>query len=182
MDSPKRKSPALSDKSNRASHQYQHRHDNPIEAILSRLERVKETGPNTWVASCPTSTHGQGDRSRGLSIREGDDGRVLIHCHAGCGVDEIVNAIGLELHDLFPQREITYPHHAPRGSLIGRPRIRRIPWPDLWEALEVDLTACSLAFSRLAAGQQFTTEDALSISAMAGRVAAKISEVRHGRG
>jgi hypothetical protein len=38
-----------------------------------------------------------------LSINEGYDGRVLLHCHAGCTVEEIVSKIGLEMRDLFQQ-------------------------------------------------------------------------------
>jgi hypothetical protein len=116
-----------------------------------------------------------------LSVREGDDGRVLIHCHAGCPVDEVVAALGLELHDLFPTRDITYPAIPPKGGLIGRPRHRRIPWADLFEALELDIRACSLAFCDLAAGKAFSREEALTIGKLAGRVASEISEARHGR-
>jgi len=37
-----------------------------------------------------------------LTIAEGDDGRVLLHCHAGCTPEAIVSALGLTLHDLMP--------------------------------------------------------------------------------
>jgi hypothetical protein len=182
MSDSERKSPALSDKSNRAGFQTSRtHHTSPVDLLLPRLERVRQTGPGTWLASCPTSRHGQGDRSRGLSVREGDDGRVLLHCFAGCPVDEIIAALGLALSDLFPEREIIYPHHPPKGQLIGRPRIQRIPWADLWQALELDIRACSVAFTDLGNGRQFTAEEAQSIAAMAGRVADNISEVRHGR-
>lgn len=153
----------------------------PVDAILANLDRVKATGPGTWLASCPTSAHRHGDRSRGLSIREGDDGRVLIHCHAGCPVHEVVDALGMELADLFPARQIEYPNHAPRGGIIGRGRARRIPWRDLLEALQLDIRACSLAFSDLAAGKAFSQADAASIARMAGHLADEIGEVLHGR-
>ena len=42
------------------------------------------------------------DRQSNLSIAEGDDGRVLIHCHAGCTVDEICAALDLSAPDLVP--------------------------------------------------------------------------------
>jgi hypothetical protein len=116
-----------------------------------------------------------------LSVREGDDGRVLLHCHAGCPVDEVVAALGLELHDLFPTREIVYPSHSPRHGLIGRPRYRRIPWADLFEAIEHQLLVCSLAFNDIAQGRAFSSEDAAAISRLAGQLADEIMEVRHGR-
>lgn len=153
----------------------------PTDLLLGQLERVKQTGPDTWLASCPTANHRHGDRSRGLSIREGDDGRVLVHCHAGCPVDEVVAALGLELSDLFPQRQSDYPHHAPKGGLIGRNRIKRIPWGDLFEAIQRDLSVCSLAFRDLAAGVAFSQSDAAIIAKMADHLANEISEVIHGR-
>lgn len=153
----------------------------PIDTVLDRLDRVKATGPDTWLASCPTSAHKHGDRSRGLSVREGDDARVLIHCHAGCPVHEVVAALGIELSDLFPQRQIDYPHHAPHKGIIGRGRIKRIPWRDLFEGIQRDLRVCSLAFTDLAAGKPFSQADALSIAKLAGHLADEISEVLHER-
>lgn len=152
----------------------------PVRAVLNALDRVKATGPGTWLASCPTSAHRHGDRSRGLSVREGDDGRVLIHCHAGCPVHEVVDALGMELSDLFPTREIDYPHHAPHKGIIGRGRVRRVPWRDLFEAIQRDLTVCSLAFSDMANGKTFSPGDAATIAKMASHLADEISEVCHG--
>src|SRR5215208_2728605 len=68
----------------------------PIDRVLERLEGVK--GRNgSFTARCPN--HSDNDPS--LSIGEGDDGRILLKCFAGCGVEAIVAAIGLEMHDLF---------------------------------------------------------------------------------
>ena len=152
----------------------------PIDKVLDLLDRVKATGPDTWLASCPTSAHKHGDRSRGLSVREGDDSRVLIHCHAGCPVHEVIAALGLELSDLFPARQIEYPHHAPHKGIIGRGRIKRIPWRDLFEGIQRDLTVCSLAFSDLAKGKTFSQSDAITIARLADHLANEISEVMHG--
>ena len=55
---------------------------NALDVLLERLERVTQT-PSGWMARCP----GHEDRHPSLSIREGDDGRILIHCHAGCTPD-----------------------------------------------------------------------------------------------
>jgi len=40
-----------------------------------------------------------------LSVSEGDDDRVLIHCHAGCATDAVLGAIGLAATDLFPAKD-----------------------------------------------------------------------------
>ena len=114
-------------------------------------------------------------------MREGDDGRVLMHCHGGCPVDEVVAALGIELSDLFPTREIDYPPNPPHKGIIGRGRIKRIPWADLFEALELDLRACSMALCDLASGKPFSPADAVSIARMAGHLADEIGEVLHGR-
>ena len=37
-----------------------------------------------------------------MSIKEGAEGQVLVHCFAGCSAYEIVDAVGLQLADLFP--------------------------------------------------------------------------------
>ena len=81
--------------------------------VVDRLHGVRSTGPNRWIAKCPAHE----DRSASLSVRELDDGRVLLHDFGGCGAADVVAAIGLELKDLFPGR----PHdHRFKPS---RPRI-----------------------------------------------------------
>jgi hypothetical protein len=49
-----------------------------------------------YVACCPAHE----DRSPSLSLAE-RDGRLLVHCHAGCTPEAIVAALGLRLSDLF---------------------------------------------------------------------------------
>ena len=67
--------------------------------LLSRLDRVKQTGPGKWLARCPAHD----DNSPSLAIKEVGD-RILLHCFAGCGVTEVLTAVGLEMADLFPDR------------------------------------------------------------------------------
>ena len=71
--------------------------------LLSRLQRVKRTGPGKWIASCPTRE----DKSPSLAIRELDDGTVLLHDFGGDSVEAILGAVGLTFDDLFP----TQPGH-----------------------------------------------------------------------
>lgn len=70
----------------------------PVEKLLSRLERVRRTGQGRWVASSPTRL----DRHPSLGIRELDDGRVLVHDFGGDDVGDVLAAVGLDLHDLYP--------------------------------------------------------------------------------
>jgi hypothetical protein len=69
----------------------------PVERVLGRLEDYKERN-GEFRARCPA--HG-GNSDNSLSIKEGDDGRALLACHAGCNLQEIVEAIGLGVVDLF---------------------------------------------------------------------------------
>ncbi len=78
--------------------------------LLELLEGVKRTGQDRWLAKCPA----HGDRTASLSIREVDDGRVLVHCFAGCSAHEVVGAVGLEITDLFPPR----PDHDKPGKPV----------------------------------------------------------------
>jgi hypothetical protein len=66
------------------------------EGVLARVKQVRPSRLG-WVALCPAHL----DRSPSLSIREGEDGRTLVHCFAGCTVGSIVAALGLKLSDLF---------------------------------------------------------------------------------
>lgn len=69
-----------------------------LEKVLGRLDKVKPAGQGRWKACCPAHD----DREPSLSIREAGDGKVLVHCWAGCTPTDITAAIGLELRDLFP--------------------------------------------------------------------------------
>jgi hypothetical protein len=67
------------------------------EVLLDRLERVRSTARG-WTSLCPSHP----DKSPSLSIRNGGDDRILLHCFAGCTAAEICTAIGVRLSDLFP--------------------------------------------------------------------------------
>ena len=70
------------------------------DTLLSRLSSVRQTGPGKWQARCPAHD----DRSPSLSIREADDGKILLHCWSGCDPEAILTAIGLTWRDLYPDR------------------------------------------------------------------------------
>jgi hypothetical protein len=72
--------------------------ETPLDRVLGRLDAVRKT-PSGFTARCPVHD----DRRASLSVSEGDDGRVLVCCHAGCDLDAVVQAIGLVVADLFPK-------------------------------------------------------------------------------
>jgi AAA domain len=91
-----------------------------VDALLERLEHVKRRGAG-WQARCPAHE----DRHPSLSIGVGDDGRALVKCHAGCTVDAVLAALGLESRDLFPQDHRhdgaivdAFPYHDADGRLL----------------------------------------------------------------
>lgn len=94
-----------------------------IDALLEGLERVSTAGEG-WRACCPAHE----DRTPSLSINIGDDGRVLVHCHAGCSADDLCAAMGIEIQDLFPADN---PRHAFGGRRRTAGEVRRPTAPRL---------------------------------------------------
>ena len=94
--------------------------------LLDRLEKVRKTGLGRWIACCPAHD----DHNPSLALRELDDGRVLLHCFAGCSAHEIVTGVGLELRDLFPSQEI--------GFDKGKPARRPFPATDILRCIATE--------------------------------------------
>jgi putative DNA primase/helicase len=70
-------------------------HYAPFFAGLKRLQE-RDWG---WEACCPAHE----DANPSLSVRLGRDGQLVIKCHAaGCPPEAIVEALGLQMTDLFP--------------------------------------------------------------------------------
>ena len=66
------------------------------------------------------------DKTASLSITPGDDGRWLLHCHAGCEVDAILDAKKLTWSDLFPPNENGGSRRPPNGNSAGPRRIEKV--------------------------------------------------------
>jgi 5S rRNA maturation endonuclease (ribonuclease M5) len=98
---------------------------NDISDILPRFRNVHPSGSG-YMARCPA--HEDGTAS--LSIGTGTDGRILLHCMAGCSPAAVTAAAGITMADLFPQspaasaksasKEIVavYPYHDETGALL----------------------------------------------------------------
>ena len=71
----------------------------PVRQLLERLERV-ESRNGSYIALCPAHD----DTEPSLSVSEGEDGRALIKCFAGCTPERITAALGLRMGDLFEHR------------------------------------------------------------------------------
>ena len=70
-----------------------------LDLVLSRLEGVRKSSVKQFTARCPAHK----DKHPSLSVSEGRDGRVLLHCFAGCTFDDIIAALGLRPRDLMPE-------------------------------------------------------------------------------
>ena len=81
--------------------------------LLARLSGVRPAPCGAFVAICPAHD----DHHASLSIGEGHDGRLLLHCWAGCGTSDVLTALGLDWSDLFTQA----------GDRRGRRQQRRRP-------------------------------------------------------
>jgi putative DNA primase/helicase len=103
--------------------------------FLSRLDNPRRTARG-WQSRCPTHP----DNSPSLSIRECND-RILVYCFAGCSQESVVQALGLELRDLFFDADL--PMHS---------RPMRKP--------KLDLNALSFSF-RLASTDQMLRAEAI---------------------
>lgn len=106
----------------------------PIDAVLSRLPDARQHGERRWLARCPAHA----DREPSLSVTEADDRKVLINCHAGCGTDAVVSALGLEMRDLYPRENGAA--NRPTATTTGyRPKE---PTPDELDHLRSYLEGC----------------------------------------
>jgi putative DNA primase/helicase len=88
----------------------------PVDRLLAKLPEAKPAG-NGWSARCPAHE----DRRASLSIAEGDDGRALVKCHAGCKADAICTAVGLRVLDLMPTADTLLALSKPKSNT--KPRI-----------------------------------------------------------
>jgi RecA-family ATPase len=74
---------------------------NALEHVLTALERAgcnpEQGNTGSYSALCPA----HGDHNPSLSVSEGDDGRVLMHCHADCEIDMVMAALNLPMSALF---------------------------------------------------------------------------------
>ena len=125
--------------------------------LLARLDGVKGTGKDRWIAKCPSHE----DRTPSLAVREVED-RLLLHCFAGCSVGEIVLAAGLALNDLFPPRP---------DDPSGRKRERNPFYAiDGLRCIARESLVVKLAADALANGEPFSADDRKRMTCAATRI------------
>lgn len=135
-----------------------------VEDFVSRLEGAR--GRNgSWVARCPAHR----DRSPSLTVRGLPDGRILLHCFAGCETAAVLEAMGLTFGDLFPQKLGEFRRERPAFTALEALR-----------ALTHESSVIALCASEVADGRPLSAEDAARARVAAGRIATALEFV-HGR-
>ena len=138
--------------------------------LLDRLDSVRQVGPDRWRARCPAH---DGKNREVLSIAATSDGTTLVRCFHGCSALEIVRAVGLKLHDLFPRVE-----WQTTGTHAAVPRRPRTDWAALIRACERDLILVKIMLAMISRGEPVNDVDATACQAAATRVYTLIQEQR----
>ncbi len=115
--------------------------------LIERLDKVKSRGNNKWLACCPAHQ----DRSPSLAIKHVDD-KILLHCFAGCSVQEVVESIGLTLADLMPDQ--------PLNKNTPRPKFNKF---ELFDKLRFEATILYVAISELLNSKSLSDVDVLRV-------------------
>ena len=84
------------------------------ERILDKLEKVKRNG-NKARALCPAH---DGDNPTALAITK-IEGKVLLYCHVGCHIDEVLASLSMRRSDLYDDAR-GYDYHYADGAVAHR--------------------------------------------------------------
>ena len=78
-----------------------------ISRLLMQAKNVQQSDGENWTCYCPVH-EGDGDgHANSLSVSAGNDGKILVNCHAGCDSKDVVYAFGLTWGDCFPPKNDT---------------------------------------------------------------------------
>lgn len=106
------------------------------EQLLSRLSNVRRNGTG-WFARCPAHA----DNKASLHVME-QDGRLLLHCFAGCETADVAGALGLTMADLFTEsRHNDHSHEQPPADRVQRGPLDPLAWWAAYCRLPADFVA-----------------------------------------
>lgn len=120
-----------------------------IQDFLRKFNKVKSGGSaGQYTALCPV----HGDNRNSLSIAAGEDGRILLHCHAGCSAEDICAAVDVDVKELFADKPQTSPAERARvvatynytdehGEVLCQ-KLRRADKSFLWRRKAADGSWC----------------------------------------
>lgn len=140
-----------------------------VAKLIDRLQRVKQAGHGRWLACCPAHN----DRSPSLSIRELDDGRILMHDFGGCEVGSVLAALDLEMRDLYPK-----PLNG-GGAGGGYPRSHtRIPAIDLLQVISEEVSVVVIVANDILEKRSISAIDWSILARAAARIGKALDHAR----
>ncbi|MBQ2700427.1 MAG: DUF927 domain-containing protein [Clostridia bacterium] len=86
--------------------------------LLAMLEGVQPKGGGQYMARCP----GHNDKKASLAVSQGENGGIVMHCLAGCQVQDILDRLNLTMKDLCPPRETQPARKAPKAAAENKPK------------------------------------------------------------
>lgn len=118
-----------------------------LDNLLSRLQKVKRTGKDSYTACCPAHD----DHSPSLWIRDHGGDHLGFQCFAGCDKRGILQSIGLDWDDVLPDRE---------PDVYRKPS--RVPFNsrDVLASCASDAQLAYVFNCRAIAGEKYTPEEA----------------------
>lgn len=119
-----------------------------VDSLLSRLDKVRPSGDDSWMACCPSHD----DRSPSLSIRDTGD-KVLLHCFAGCPAQDVLDALDMTWGDLYPD-----PWQASFAAACAYKGRKFRPLKPL-DPMELERTIIDLGKADIEAGLSLSFED-----------------------
>lgn len=122
--------------------------------LLTQLQGVHKTGPSSWRAKCPACDHRRDTGA--LAISEGADGTVLLHCFRCNDTAGILQALGLELADLFPER---IKDQSPEGRRAAREAFKRSAWAAALRVLSREACVVNAAAGWLRQRKELADDD-----------------------
>ena len=124
----------------------------PIDNLLSRLDKVRQCGPHKYAACCPAHD----DKSPSLSIRQADDGKILLWCFVGCSAEDVLDALGMTFTDLYPDDPCKAAYRAACANGGRKWERRFLPEIDLRRE---DVTVLRIAEKWIKQGRTLNLED-----------------------
>ncbi len=83
----------------------QKREDTPFNNFVYLTSLKTNFQPIQYGNGCKLRCPAHDDTNPSLSASEADDGKVLLHCFAGCSAQNICAALGITMKDLFPPKK-----------------------------------------------------------------------------
>lgn len=137
--------------------------------FLNKLEKVRGS-KGRWTACCPAHV----DRSPSLAITETDDGRILLKCFAGCSAQQVVEAVGMDLTDLFPNDNNL---SSLKEKHFNKPVRRPFYASDLLKIIQFEALITSIAAFDLSQGREVSTEDRKRLKTALSRINEAVSYI-----